>query len=378
MATLLVSREGSRAIERNVGLDGSKWIIGRGPAADIRLDDDTVSREHVELTREAGAFWVHDLGSTNGTYVNGLLVRRRAVIAGDAITVGHHTLRLAQPSTRISTLPRWDVSERATVRCHNRVAASVERELELARQIQHRLVPDSARFPQLEVAVGFEPCSWVGGDYADTLPLADGRVLIAVADVCGKGLQAALVASSLHTLVHASADRAEGLCETATRMNRYLMRFLPPHSFVTLGAMIIDPASGMFEHLNAGHLPALMLSASGGAAPLAAGRNVPLGVIESSFEIQRGLLALGDAILLYTDGISESDDMSHGRLARLAAGVMTSHRGGSATDLREALARALAPCRGAEVDDRTFLVAKRSASLPEPAAIGDASERHVA
>src|SRR5512133_101171 len=112
------------------------------------------------------------------------------------------------------------------MRSHVRQATSVERELEMARQIQQSLVPQQSHFDslhqQLEVVVGFEPCHWVGGDYADALRMPDGRVLLAIADVCGKGLQAALVASSLHTFVRATVDVGLPLTEVVARLNRYM------------------------------------------------------------------------------------------------------------------------------------------------------------
>ena len=77
----------------------------------------------------------------------------------------------------------------------------VDHDLQQARDIQRRLVPPAGRAACLEWDVYYDPCRWVGGDYAEAMILRDGSVLLAVADVCGKGLQAALVSSSLHTLL---------------------------------------------------------------------------------------------------------------------------------------------------------------------------------
>ncbi|MEM9693691.1 MAG: FHA domain-containing protein, partial [Myxococcota bacterium] len=73
------------------------------------------------------------------------------------------------------------------MRDHVRSSAFVERELEMARQIQDGLIPTQTQFPHLEVAIGYEPSRWVGGDYVDAVVLADRRILLAIADVCGKG-----------------------------------------------------------------------------------------------------------------------------------------------------------------------------------------------
>ena len=72
-------------------------------------------------------------------------------------------------------------------------------------------MPTPQLFPALDWAIGFEPCHWVGGDYVDAAPMADGRVLLTVADVCGKGLQAALVTSNLYAMVRATLGSASSL-----------------------------------------------------------------------------------------------------------------------------------------------------------------------
>ncbi len=98
-----------------------------------------------------------------------------------------------------------------TARRHAQAHAAIERELDTARQIQRGLVPKKHDFPGFDVAIAFEPCKWVGGDYVDVVPMPDGRMLFAVADVCGKGLQAALVTSSVHTMVRATTDGGRSL-----------------------------------------------------------------------------------------------------------------------------------------------------------------------
>ena len=86
--------------------------------------------------------------------------------------------------------------------------AAIERELSQAHTIQERLVPRNIHIAGLDAAIGFTPCKWVGGDYMDIVPGKNGKVLLTVADVCGKGLPAALVASSLHMMTH-TAMRAQ-------------------------------------------------------------------------------------------------------------------------------------------------------------------------
>ena len=85
--------------------------------------------------------------------------------------------------------------------------AAIERELKQAAEIQVRLVPKPLKVGSTDIAVGFQPSRWVAGDYVDIVPLPDGRVLLLIADVCGKGMQAALVTMQLHTSVRTAAAR---------------------------------------------------------------------------------------------------------------------------------------------------------------------------
>ncbi len=190
-------------------------------------------------------------------------------------------------------------------RRHAQQHAAIERELETARIIQLALVPKSPSRPGLEIAVGFEPCRWVGGDYADIVQLADGRTLSCIADVCGKGLQAALVTFSIHTMIRTMVDFALSLTEIVERLNRHLCGYLPDDSFVTMVLVAIDPVTGQVEYVNAGHLPCFLVDRAGGSRVLEAAENPPLGIGLCSFHANRGEMEAGDGLLLYTDGLTE-------------------------------------------------------------------------
>src|SRR5512145_135203 len=171
----------------------------------------------------------------------------------------------------------WDMRHQV------RQNAFVERELEMACQIQTGLVPKQFAAPGLAVAFGFEPCRWVGGDYVDALLLPDGKVLLAIADVCGNGLQAALVASSVHTLVHASRDICSSLPILMRRLNEYLLGYLPEHSFVTMLCILVDVANGRMELASAGHPGAIVVRGGRENEVLSQADNVALGVIPAEF-----------------------------------------------------------------------------------------------
>ncbi len=252
-------------------------------------------------------------------------------------------------------------------RRHAQEHAAIERELEMARIIQLALVPKFPSRPGLEIAVGFEPCRWVGGDYADIVQLADGRILCTVADVCGKGLQAALVTFSIHTMIRTMVDFVQSLTEIVERLNRHLCGYLPDDSFVTMVLCAIDPATGTMEYVNAGHLPLFLFNRHGATRTLDAAENPPLGIGLCTFRASRSQINLGDALLLYTDGLTElrnsKDEMLGEDLLRSSFGDIYSRENAApVTRCVEALSEMLNEYRGSEFseDDRAFIVARRT------------------
>lgn len=244
--------------------------------------------------------------------------------------------------------------------------AAVERDLEQARQIQIQFLPQGLSVPGLEVAVGFQPCRWVAGDYTDAMLLADGRIFLAVADVCGKGLAAALVASSLHTLVRAMLDDGDSLHRVMNRLNRHFVRYLRDGRFATMTCAIVDPRDGRVQYANCGHPPVFLIGADGIVRDLPTGSNLPLGVDDTPVTLYEDILAPGDLLAMYTDGLSE---------ARTTTGDMLGIDG-----VREQFCAIHADCRDLPVaqacdrvvswmdrvsggrlqdDDRTYLLARR-------------------
>ena len=248
--------------------------------------------------------------------------------------------------------------------------AAVERDLEQARHIQLRLVPADLSVPGLDVAVGFQPCRWIGGDYTDAAVLPDGRVFLAVADVCGKGLAAALVMSSLHTMVRLILDDDGGklaLDKLLGRLNRNLASyFLDGGRFVTMACALVDPRTGAVEHANAGHPATVIADPAGTARDLACGMNLPLGVGEEPFRVARERLERGQLLAMYTDGLSEARDASGDMvgMARLRDefGVIHAACGRDAlSESRDRVTRWVDSISDGRLpdDDRTYLLARR-------------------
>ncbi len=251
-------------------------------------------------------------------------------------------------------------------RQHARAQAAVERELDMARQIQQGLVPHSPHFERIEVALGFNPCKWVGGDYVDAVPMLDGRALFVLADVCGKGMQAALVTSSLHTMVHLVVDAGGSLSRLVHRLNRHLCSYLPEHSFVTLVCVALDPETGAYECVNAGHPPPFLIGPDGRLRHMQSAVNPPLGLAPFAFEVQAGTLEPGEMMALYSDGLTELRNEARQMLGgeQLGAGlarVYVSMAGAPIDEIGAKLTAMLDTYRGRKLaeDDSTFLLARR-------------------
>jgi serine phosphatase RsbU (regulator of sigma subunit)/pSer/pThr/pTyr-binding forkhead associated (FHA) protein len=186
-----------------------------------------------------------------------------------------------------------------------------ERELNLAREIQQRFQPSGA--PNV---AGYEmqgisfPCYEIGGDYYDFIERPDGRMVIALGDVSGKGTSAALLMSSLHAAMHAQIPAHKNLGETISAVNRYLAETIPLNRFITLFCAELDPATGTLSFLNAGHNPPLIAHAGGSMEQLAAG-GIPLGIVaDAVYREGRTQLHPGDALVIYSDGVSETQNAS--------------------------------------------------------------------
>lgn len=243
--------------------------------------------------------------------------------------------------------------------------AIMERELARARQIQMRLVPKDPKFDGLDVAIGFVPCLWVGGDYVDAVKMKDGRTLLAIADVCGKGLSAALVASSVHTMIHAGVLSDLSLLELMSNLNEYLGQTIPDESFVTMSAIAVDPIRGEIEVVDAGHPPPLLIAPGRPPRRIEVEGNLPLGQESGAIVSHRVALAADELLALYSDGLSELPDEQEKLLGinGLASELQTVYASREITvlDAAEKLSRRLDALQGprASADDRTFLLARR-------------------
>jgi len=182
----------------------------------------------------------------------------------------------------------------------------LERELELAAEIQRGILPASVpSLGSLEIVGWNRPTQQVGGDYYGFLRLGDGRLGVAVADVTGKGMPAALLVSTLHSALHLLLDRVQLGAELLARLNEHIADSSAPNKFITLIVVEVDEESGQIGYLNAGHNPGLLVRANGTVEQLGP-CGLPLGLLrDSTYRYERIQMEPGDLLCLYSDGITE-------------------------------------------------------------------------
>jgi serine phosphatase RsbU (regulator of sigma subunit) len=169
----------------------------------------------------------------------------------------------------------------------------------------------------------YQPARSVGGDFYDCLPCADGRLGLSIGDVTGKGISAALLMATVHTMLRAATQEMTSPSGVLARVNELLAAEIPAGMFVTCFVALLDPASGRLRYANAGHEPPF-LQHEGSASELWA-TGMPLGMMPGThyeeYEIE---LAPGDGLLFYSDGLIEAHNPRHEmfgfpRLQRLLA-----------------------------------------------------------
>lgn len=242
----------------------------------------------------------------------------------------------------------------------------LEHELQLASEIQQRFQP--AAPPQVS---GYElqgisfPCYEIGGDYYDFIERKDGRLIIALGDVSGKGTAAALLMSSLHAAIHAQAAAHRSAIETIKAVNQYLAENIPSNRFITLFYAELDPLASTLSFINAGHNPPLIVHTAGTVEQLASG-GLPLGINPNAeFREGRTQLYPGDVLVIYSDGVSEAmnpdnEEFGTARLCEVVSRNLELTAAGIRDRIESALTKFAQGTRAA--DDITLVIVKRQAA----------------
>jgi phosphoserine phosphatase RsbU/P len=186
----------------------------------------------------------------------------------------------------------------------------LERELEIARQIQNSILPQ-----EMPSAAGYQfgalmkPARAVGGDFFDFIPLAGGKWGVVIGDVSDKGTPAALFMALTYSLLRAIARRTENPAHTLREVNEHLLEINSSGMFVTLVYGILDPASREFAYARAGHTHPLILYPDGTHILLPKKPGQPLGLFDEPLLDEQAIqLPYGGCVLMYSDGLSETEN----------------------------------------------------------------------
>jgi serine phosphatase RsbU (regulator of sigma subunit) len=186
---------------------------------------------------------------------------------------------------------------------------TLKRDLEIARDIQRAMLPQEMVTGGGLEAYGFtRPANTVGGDFYDVLLMPDGRLVIALGDVAGKGSPAALLMALTLAILRTLVDEGLPPGELMRRLNVQVSRHAPGSRFVTLFLAAFDPATGELSYVNGGQNPPLLRRASGAYERLTEG-GVALGMFElATYRTGHTVLGAGEVLVLYSDGITEAEN----------------------------------------------------------------------
>jgi phosphoserine phosphatase RsbU/P len=239
----------------------------------------------------------------------------------------------------------------------------LDRELAFARRIQQSILPSNKPVLQgFEFGMLMMPSRMVGGDFFDFVPLTDGKLGIAVADVTDKGIPAAIFMAVVRSLVRAEASRCLAPAEVLRKVNELLLEMNTEGLFVTLLYGVLHPETREFHYVRAGHEQPLLITAAGDAHIPLPQNGQPLGILpEPEMDEQSCFLDSGSVLLLFTDGVKEEKD-PQGRLfgmQRLEE-VIVQNRQQPAQSLCDHLFEVLNAFRGSltQSDDITLVAIK--------------------
>ena len=260
--------------------------------------------------------------------------------------------------------------------------AAVEAQIMAARQIQRVLLPQgddeasgdartTSAFAGLSIAATSLPAAEISGDFFDWFARDDGRVVVVVADVCGKGMPAAMLMAVARTLFRRAAIEISDPAQVIARVSHDLASQAPQSSFTTAVIVVIDLASGRVEYANCGHPTGILLHADGTASEAMPSTGTVLGIeLEMGWETKSFLLGEGERIVLLSDGVTEAGPPVHQGEAPVLFGdarVLDFLRGQSArklampSEIMDALVGATrAFSCGDQRDDLTVVVIQRN------------------
>jgi serine phosphatase RsbU (regulator of sigma subunit) len=284
------------AVRRAVPIAAEPLVLGRDPSRPFFLPDADVSRSHCSLRLDGDAVLVKDLGSTNGTFVDGARVTAERVLpVSSLLQVGRHALKheLLRPD-EVAHLEQ------------------LANELERARNYVKALIPAPVPSGPLRIDWCYVPSSILGGDALGYHAIAGGRLAVYVLDVCGHGVASAMhsasVLNALRSQTLPNADFGEP-AQVLERLNGAFRMEDHDGMYFSVFYGVLDPASRRVTFATAGHPPALVVGADGAIRHRLTTKNPPVGIFEGqTFRQSEAPFEAGDRLYAFSDGVYEIVD----------------------------------------------------------------------
>ena len=244
----------------------------------------------------------------------------------------------------------------------------IQSDLSVAREIQHAILPRSFKLKMADAAkvdihASMIAAKDVGGDFYDFFPIDATHFGFTMADVSGKGVPAAIFMAVSRTLIKATGMRGMSSSECMRVVNDVLCGESLDSMFVTVFYGIYDMETGNIDYTNAGHNPPYILRADGSVEVVKSDRNLVLGAIDGiSYKGNTTKLQSGDALVMFTDGVTEAEDINHGQFgeARLEA-ELSALRGAGSEQIVETINAKVKDFAGEadQSDDVTLMVIRK-------------------
>ena len=245
---------------------------------------------------------------------------------------------------------------------------SLKNDLTTARDIQQYILPRVfPPFPEytdkVDIYASMEAAKDIGGDFYDFFRIDDDHIALVIADVCGKGIPAALFMAVSRTIIRSKGMQGCSAETCMTESNHLLAAYSIDNMFVTVFYAIYNVKTGFISYSNAGHNPPLLLRQDGSVSELPVMENTIVGVIDN-IEYQKDTLQLeqGDTLFMFTDGVTEATDAAYNEFGVERLGdILSQHSHSNCQQIVEAVKKGVKDFVGEteQSDDITMLVVKR-------------------
>ena len=362
---LYIVLEGDVAIAKALGASDERLVNLRGPGEFIgELSLLIGDGERTASARAHSDVQLLELASTDFE----ALLASRPALALQMLKVQSRRLRDAHNHTIHDLRKQNERLARAYAELQEAQAQliaqeSLRRELRLASDIQQRMLPPTLpQLPGFEIDAHMLPAQDIGGDFYDVFPLDNGRVGLAVGDVCGKGVPAALYMALVSSLLRAEAVRSATPEEAVLHLNSHLSSRGAEGFFVTLLYGVLDPQARTLDYVRAGHEYPLAWAEDGTPLPVQRGLSIPVGLLPD-LVIERATIELapGTRVLFFSDGVTEAQSADQELFGReRLAELIDAHASASAQGLCSQLLATLTTFQeGApQADDITILAVR--------------------